>query len=132
VLPATELAVLSWRDAELALSCRPSCRSGKWERAARCFQALALRLADREFLALLADGGGGSSGAGQVDIAGRLEGERRLARLAWAVVAVFCIVSMAVTSARAPTPAAGGCVCHIEWRRSVSMLPAAGTPQRPG
>lgn len=47
-------------------------RSGKWERAARCFQALALGVSDRSLLQLFGDGSGV---AGSVDLANRLTGE---------------------------------------------------------
>ncbi|KAL4855688.1 hypothetical protein ACK3TF_003771 [Chlorella vulgaris] len=53
--------------AEMALSIR----SGKWDRAARCFQALALGVSDRSLLQLFGDGSGVAS---SVDLANRLIG----------------------------------------------------------
>lgn len=50
------------------------CRSGAWDRAARCFQALALGVSDRSLLQLFADGAG-AGGSTPQDIANRLTGE---------------------------------------------------------
>jgi hypothetical protein len=59
-------------------ACLPDCprwcasRSGKWDRAARCFQALALGVSDRSLLQLFGDGSGVAS---SVDLGNRLTGE---------------------------------------------------------
>eukprot|EP00887_Chlorella_sp_A99_P005680 scaffold1.g5680.t1 len=58
--PATELAL--------------AVRVGAWDRAARCFQALALGVADRGLLLLADRGEGAASAAAGADIAGRLGG----------------------------------------------------------
>ncbi|KAL4432170.1 hypothetical protein ABPG77_005932 [Micractinium sp. CCAP 211/92] len=55
--------------AEMALSIR----SDNWDRAARCFQALALGVSDKGLLQLFADGGG-AAGSSPVDVAARLAG----------------------------------------------------------
>jgi hypothetical protein len=56
--------------AEMALAIR----DGDWDRAARCFQALALGVSDRGLLAAAAAGGGGGGGGEGGDVADALAG----------------------------------------------------------